>query len=83
MIEVEAIDLADLVARSDVECECMVCHLPMGRVHGPVEWKLTVHFPGPRPEPGQETMLLCTPCYEDWRDNAASLLATAGHSHPV
>lgn len=83
MIEVGPIDLASLVDASEIECECMVCHLPFGAVHGPVEWRLTVHFPGPYPEPGDETMLLCTPCYEDWRDHAEDLYAIAGRSHKV
>lgn len=47
-------------------CECMLCDLPAGQEHGPVEWKVTVLFPGPYPYPGVSDMLLCTHCKEDW-----------------
>lgn len=80
---ISAEDLAEFVYGSRLECECMVCHLPPNAVHGPVEWKLTVHFPGPYPDPGEDTMLLCTPCFEDWRDNADEMSCVAGFSHRV
>lgn len=72
-----------MVGGSDIECECMLCHLPLHVKHGPVEWRLTIHFPGPYPEPGDETMLLCAPCYADWRDKAAEKYAVAGRSHRI
>lgn len=50
----------------DIACECMLCDLPVGATHGPVEWSVTVDFPGPYPFPGRDVMLLCTHCKESW-----------------
>lgn len=51
---------------SEPGCECMLCDLPLGQDHGPVRWRVTVHFPGPYPYPGQSDMLLCDHCKESW-----------------
>ena len=83
MVDSRTITIERLVDTPEIECECMVCHLPLDAVHGPVEWRLTVHFPGPYPESGSETMLLCTPCYEDWRDHADELYASVSRSHRI
>lgn len=83
MIDATPIDISELVGGPDIECECMVCHLPLDAAHGPVEWRLTVHFPGPYPATDKETMLLCTPCYEEWRDHADELFAIAGRNHQI
>ena len=69
LISAEPIDLVSLVGHEDIECECMLCHLPLDEPHGPVQWKLTFRFPGPYPEPGTATMLLCDPCFRDWVDH--------------
>jgi len=66
LIDASPVDIATMVGGGDIECECMLCHLPLGEPHGPVRWKLTFRFPGPYPEPGVATMLMCDPCYEDW-----------------
>jgi len=58
-------ELTDSI-QAEPECECMVCDLPLGSPHGPVEWRVTVHFPGPYPEPGDADMLLCEHCMNDW-----------------
>ncbi len=50
----------------EIECECMVCDLPLGSRHEPLEWRVTLHFPGPYPAPGNSDMLLCTHCKDDW-----------------
>ena len=50
-------EIADIVGQDDIECECMLCHLPFGEPHPPIEWRYTVRFPGPYPEPGESTML--------------------------
>lgn len=60
--------MAELMARSEPACECMVCHLPIGVAHGPVEWKVVLWFPGPYPYEGSSHMLLCDPCKDDWLD---------------
>lgn len=57
----------------DIECECMVCHLPPGTLHAPVEWKLTWCFPGPYPAPGTDVMLMCDECHQDWIDHPEEL----------
>jgi hypothetical protein len=69
LIEAERIEITSLVNGKDVECECMLCHLPIGAEHGPVEWKLTFRFPGPYPKPDLATMLMCDECYRDWADH--------------
>lgn len=56
----------DCELTADVECECMLCDLPAGEDHGPVEWRVTLHFPGPYPLPGTSQMLLCDHCKCDW-----------------
>ena len=52
----------------EIECECMVCDLPLGAKHEPVKWRVTLHFPGPYPYPGDSVMLLCDHCRDDWVD---------------
>ena len=49
-------------------CECMVCDLPPEVDHGPVQWNLTLWFPGPFPHEGEADMLLCDRCGNDWVD---------------
>lgn len=83
LINAIPLDLNDSVFDGDIECECMACHLPLDEEHGPVRWKLTWYFPGPYPLPGTETMLLCTPCYEDWIENPDELGGMPESSHPV
>jgi hypothetical protein len=53
---------------AEPDCECMLCDLPMGAVHAPIEWRVTVHFPGPYPTPGDEDMLLCQHCMREWTE---------------
>ncbi len=76
-IEALPINLADVVNGKDIECECMACHLPLDVKHGPVEWRLTWRFPGPYPEPGIDTMLMCDPCYRDNRTCSPSRKSVA------
>jgi len=52
----------------EIECECMVCDLPLGAKHEPVKWRVTLLFPGPYPYPGDSVMLLCDHCRDDWVD---------------
>ena len=66
VIETTPVDLESLIGSGDIDCECMLCHLPPGLPHGPVEWKLTFRFTGPYPKPGLATMLMCDPCQKDW-----------------
>lgn len=64
-----ALETSDTVFRADVAevgCECMVCDLPLGQDHGPVQWRMTVDFPGPYPFPGTSVMLLCDHCKDSW-----------------
>lgn len=77
------IDIAALISGDDIECECMLCHLPLGEPHPPIEWRYTVRFPGPYPEPGVETMLLCDPCKRDWEENQGELMGHAEQIHTV
>lgn len=58
----------DVDLSAEIPCECMVCDLPVGVPHEPVEWRVTLHFPGPYPLPGDEVMLLCDHCRNDWVD---------------
>ena len=58
----------DLDVDLEIACECMVCDLPLGSAHEPVEWRVTLHFPGPYPVAGDEIMLLCNHCRDDWVD---------------
>ena len=82
VVEAERIEFAALAA-GDIDCECMVCHLPLDQMHGPVEWKLTFRFPGPYPKPGVATMLLCDPCYRDWTEHGDELGGHPEFSHRV
>lgn len=41
----------DVDLSHEIECECMVCDLPIGDKHEPVEWRVRLHFPGPYPGP--------------------------------
>jgi len=50
----------------EIACECMVCDLPLDSRHEPIEWRVTLHFPGPYPNPGISDMLLCAHCKDDW-----------------
>lgn len=59
-------------ADDDIDCECMLCHLPVGAKHGPVKWRLTWTWPGPYPTPGTDAILMCDPCYHDWIDHPDS-----------
>lgn len=59
-------DGLDVVDLQEVSCECMLCDLPLGQTHGPVQWRVTVDFPGPYPFPGREDMLLCDHCKNSW-----------------
>lgn len=59
---------ADVDIDVEIACECMVCDLPMGAVHEPIEWRVRLHFPGPYPLPGDAVMLLCDHCRADWVD---------------
>jgi hypothetical protein len=41
-------DLGEILRTDDdIECECMLCHLPLGENHGPVEWRLTWTWQAP------------------------------------
>lgn len=80
---VSPVDVADLVGQDDIECECMLCHLPFGEPHPPIEWRYTVRFPGPSPEPGESTMLLCDPCKRDWEESQGTLQGYAERIHKV
>ena len=51
---------------ADLPCECMVCDLPRNFAHGPIEWRVTVDFPGPYPLPRDAIMLLSDNCMRDW-----------------
>lgn len=82
-MEAAPVDLADLVGRGDIECECMLCHLPLDVKHGLIEWKFTFRFPGPYPEPGVSTMLLCDECYRDWVNNPDDFGGFPESSHKV
>lgn len=53
-------------ARDTPPCECMACDIPLAHQHGPVSWKLSIHFPGPYPLPGDVVMLLCDHCMQEW-----------------
>jgi hypothetical protein len=62
-------DVYELDSRAfDMDCECMVCDLPLHRRHEPVEWRVTLNFPGPYPMRGIEVMLLCDHCKGEWVD---------------
>lgn len=76
-------EIAALVGGDDIECECMLCHLPFGQPHPPIEWRYTVRFPGPYPAPGEETMLLCDPCKCDWEEDQGVLMGHAERIHKV
>ena len=52
----------------EIACECMLCDLPAGDLHGPVEWRLSLYFPGPYPYPGTSDMVLCDHCKTDWTE---------------
>ncbi|CAM4005427.1 hypothetical protein [Smaragdicoccus niigatensis] len=82
-VEAIPVNLVELVNAGDLECECMACHLPLELKHGPVEWKLTWRFPGPYPVPGEDTMLLCEPCYRDWIEHPDELGGFPRASHRV
>lgn len=56
----------DVNVDQEIACECMVCDLPLGSTHEPVEWRVALHFPGPYPLPGDVVMLLCDHCRDDW-----------------
>lgn len=82
LTELSPADLASIL-EDEVECECMLCHLPEGDPHPPIEWRYTVTFPGPYPEAGTETMLLCNPCLQDWIENQGTLMGHTDRVHPV
>lgn len=75
--------LSELVGGGYVDCECMVCHLPLDQEHGPIEWKLTWSFHGPYPSPGTATMLLCGICYDDWVSHPNELGGSPTSSHRI
>jgi len=79
----EAVDLNELVGGSDIDCECMLCHLPIGQPHPPIEWRYTLRFPGPYPAPGTSIMLLCDPCKRDWEGNQGDFMGYAERLHKV
>lgn len=83
LVDVVLIDLAALVDSRDIECECMLCHLPRGQKHGPVQWKLTWRFPGPYPKPGTATMLMCNLCYLDWLNHPDEFGGFPDSSHKI
>ncbi len=62
-----AVDL-DVDLDREIDCECMLCDLPNGVHHGPVQWRVHLYFPGPYPTPGDEVMLLCGHCRDRWVD---------------
>lgn len=69
MIQVTEIDVENsLDLGDDIKCECMVCDLPLDSDHGPITWRVYLHFPGPYPLPGDSVMLLCAHCKDDWVD---------------
>lgn len=82
LIDLSPADLASILD-DEVECECMLCHLTEEDLHPAVEWRYTVTFPGPYPEPGTETMLLCDPCLQDWLENQGSLMGQVERFHPI
>ncbi|MDR7086841.1 hypothetical protein J2X11_001680 [Aeromicrobium panaciterrae] len=83
LLDVSPEALAQLVDHGDIDCECMLCHLPFGEPHPPIEWRYTVRFPGPYPTPGVETMLLCDPCKVDWEESQGTLQGHAERVHRV
>lgn len=83
MVDAERINLDELMTHENIECECMVCHLPVDEEHGPIEWKLTWRWPGPFPEAGVATMLLCDPCFRDWVDDPEFFGGAAESMHKI
>jgi hypothetical protein len=83
IVENTPADLASLIGCGDIECECMLCHLPPGEPHGPIRWKLCFRFPGPYPTPGASTMLLCDECFQDWTDHCGELGGFPERSHEI
>jgi len=85
MLLVDAVptNLTELVNADDIECECMLCHIPLSAKHEPVEWTLTFRFPGPFPEAGSSTMLLCDPCYRDWVEHPDDFGGFPESSHRI
>lgn len=64
------LDLSTVVEdHIEIDCECMLCHLPLSRQHDPVQWRVVVHFPGPYPAPGDEAMLMCDECKVQWTEH--------------
>lgn len=70
LIRPETVTDVDVDLDREIACECMVCDLPLGQPHEPVEWRVHLHFPGPYPMPGDEVMLLCDHCRDDWVDGS-------------
>lgn len=83
MVSAERVNLGELMSLGDIECECVLCHLPVDEPHGPIEWRLTWRWPGPFPEAGIETMLMCNLCFQDWVDNPESFGGSAESMHKV
>lgn len=78
---VEVDEVVDL--GSEIDCECMLCTLPLSMQHDPIRWRMVLHFPGPYPEPGEATMLLCHPCKEHWCDRPEDFGAEVAQVHLV
>jgi hypothetical protein len=68
---------------SDIDCECMVCHLPPGIDHSPISWKLNVKFLGNFTTPGTGTMLLCEECFRDWTEHPEDLDVRVVSAHRI
>lgn len=82
-VKTERVDLNELVGGTEIECECMLCDLPLDEQHGPIEWRLTWSWPGPIPTAGTETMLLCDHCAREWVENPADFGGAAESMHRV
>lgn len=63
--ELEHVDIG-----RELDCECMLCDLPFGVNHEPVQWRLVWDFNrSPAVEHGESSMVMCDHCFRDWIDN--------------
>lgn len=76
--------LQDLTGGAGLACECMLCDFPDGHTEMEVRWRLIFDFNRlPAVEHGQDVMLLCDHCLNDWINNPDDFGGDVVRFHPI
>jgi hypothetical protein len=74
----------DIASAPALDCECMLCDLPLHQAHQPVQWRLVWDFNrAPAVVFDQASMLLCVHCLHHWLDDPDAHGGDPVRYHPV